>query len=258
VTAPAPDASPLAPPPDPDLADVRVVLLQARSEPAIQQQEVECFAERSRIRPAQIRAVSVLDGGLGADVLDGADALMIGGAGAYDAYRDYDWMPSLLGLVQRVVERGLPTFGSCWGHQIIARALGGEVRHDAQRAEMGTLEVRLTDAGTRDALFSRLPRTFLANQGHHDRVTRLPAGAVELAVSSSQPHQAFRLGDAPIFGTQFHPELDAARERERLVFYRDYYPEGGSDEEFAALLGALHDTTHADDLLWHFLRQFAA
>jgi GMP synthase (glutamine-hydrolysing) len=239
--------------PHPKLASLRIVLLQARAEPYIQQQEVDCFAERSGISADQIEAVSVLTDPLGEGLLDRCDALMIGGAGAYDAYRDYDWMPELLELSRSAAARKLPTFGSCWGHQILARALGGEVRHDGALAEMGTFEVELTDAGAADPLFGTLPRRFLANQGHHDRVTRLPHGAVELAISASQPHQAFRLADAPVFGTQFHPELDAERERERLVFYREHYPEGGDDEAFAQTLASLHDTTHADDLLRTFL-----
>ncbi len=245
-------------PTDPTLAHVRVTLLQARAEPYIQQQEVDCFAERSGITADQITTVSVLADDLGDALLADCDALLIGGAGAFDAWREYDWMPHLLALAQTAVERQLPTFGSCWGHQILARALGGEVQHDGEKAEMGTLYVDLTEAGAADSLLGTLPRRFLANQGHHDRVTTLPPGAIELAISDTQPHQSFRMPDAPVYGTQFHPELDAARERERLIFYRDHYPEGGDDAAFAATLAALHDTTHADDLLRTFLRLYAA
>ncbi len=244
-------------PPDPALSTVRVILLQARAEPYIQQQEVDCFADRSGILADQITTISVLTDPLGASLLDDCDALMIGGAGAYDAWRDYDWMPALLELSRESTRRKVPTFGSCWGHQILARALGGEVQHDGAKAEMGTCYVDLTDAGVSDELMGTLPRRFYANQGHHDRVTVLPPGAVELAVSDTQPHQAFRMGDAPVFGTQFHPELDAASERERLIFYRNHYPEGGDDAAFAAKLESLHDTTHADDLLRTFLKLYA-
>lgn len=94
--------------------------------------------------------------------------------------------------------------------------------------------------------------------GHHDRVRRLPPGAVELA-ANDQPHQAFRLRRAPVYGTQFHSELDADRERERLIHYRDHYREDlPSAEEFEAVLNSLAPTTAVDGLLHRFLCVHAA
>jgi len=236
---------------------VRVLVLQARNTPDMERQEQHCFLERCRIRPDQLETVNVTREPLRAALLNDIDAMFIGGAGEYSAHLEYPWMDSLLEFVRLTVDRVVPMFGSCWGHQIIARALGGRVVHDSDRAELGCREVRLTKAGRSDPLFSRFPDRFMANMGHHDRVVELPPGAVELA-SNEQPFQAFRLADLPVYGTQFHSELDAKRERERLIAYRDYYREDLPNEaDFQRVVEDLAETTEVDRLLYDFLLTFA-
>lgn len=236
---------------------LRVLLLQARATSEMEMQEQTCFLERCRLSPDQLATANVIRDPLQPTLLDSVDALMIGGAGAYSAMNDYPWMPALLDLIREAAGRHVPTFGSCWGHQVIARAFGGTVVHDSARAELGCGSVRLTDAGQRDPLFERFPPQFKANMGHHDRVVDLPPNAVELA-ANEQPNQAFRIDGVPIYGTQFHSELDAERERERLIAYRDFYREDMPDEaEFQAVLDDLAETTEVDHLLFDFLTTFA-
>ncbi|PSQ98795.1 MAG: glutamine amidotransferase [Bacteroidetes bacterium QS_9_68_14] len=254
---PAPDTDAPRNGPDDALAEVRVALVQARDTAEMEAQEQTCFAERCRLHPEQLRCANLAREPLPDAFLEGADALMIGGAGAYSAMDDPDWMPGLLALMREAAERGLPTFGSCWGHQVLARAFGGTLVHDSARAELGCCPIRLTEAGQRDPLFADCPARFEANAGHHDRVTRLPPGAVELAFNDSQRFQAFRMEDAPVYGTQFHSELSAERERERLIAYRDHYRADLPDpEDFQAVLAGLVDTGAADALLHQFLCRF--
>jgi len=219
-------------------------------------QEQECFSERSRLRPDQFYPLNVSREELTSQALDGMHAVMIGGAGEYSATRDYPWTPSLFDVVYRARDRKLPVFGSCWGHQILARAFGGEVIYDGARAELGCGLVELTPEGQRDELFGTLPQRFRVNMGHHDRVSRMPEDAVELAFNASQRFQAFRMADAPIYGTQFHSELDADRERERVIAYRDYYAELAPEDAFQGVLASLADTTDVDHLLHDFVKSF--
>lgn len=242
----------------PTFNDLRIVLIQARSTADIEDQEQDCFVERCRIDRAQLHTRSVLRERLDESLLDEFDAVMIGGAGEYSAAGDYDWMPSMLDFIRACYQRSVPTFGSCWGHQLIARALGGRVIHDSDLAEMGCHHVTLTEAGRTDPLFGSFPHRFLANMGHHDRVVDLPPGGVELAVSDTQPHQAFRMADKPMYGTQFHSELDARRERERLYRYREHYPEIAADATFQAVLNNLAETSEVDHLLYDFLTVYVA
>lgn len=238
---------------------IHVLLIQCRDAPRMEKQERSCFVERARLPASQLHTVNVARGDeLLPALLDEVDAVFMGGAGKYSATDTHPWTEPLHTLVRHAVGRRVPTIGSCWGHQVIARALGGTVVHDPDLAELGCGRVELTEAGTNDPLFSRFPRRFKANMGHHDRVVELPPNAVELA-RNDQPNQAFRLEGAPVYCTQFHSELDAQRERERILVYREYYRTALPDEETVnRVLDNLADTTEVDSLLYDFLITFVA
>ncbi|PSQ80969.1 MAG: glutamine amidotransferase [Bacteroidetes bacterium QS_1_63_11] len=246
--------SPLASPPR------QVLLVQCRSAPRMEKQERTCFLERARLHPGQLHTINVArgDDDPSPALLDDADALLIGGAGEYSATQTYPWTEALDELIRNAVDRRLPTLGSCWGHQVVARALGGRVVHDPEHSELGCGWVELTEASAEDPLFCRFPARFQANMGHHDRVVELPPSAIELA-HNDQPNQAFRLSNTPVYGTQFHSELDAERERERILVYREYYRTALPDEETVQrVLNNLADTTEVDNLLYDFLVTFVA
>jgi GMP synthase (glutamine-hydrolysing) len=182
---------------------------------------------------------------------------MIGGAGAFSVTKTYDWTHHLVDLCQACADMQLPLFGSCWGHQFVARAFGGEVINDPERSEMGTVEVSLTAAGKADPLLGSLPERFATQAGHQDRVHAMPPDAIELAANETAPHQAIRIEGTGIYGTQFHSELDHETERQRLITYREYYPEMQDDEVFRATLAAIRPSPHADDLLRRWLVLYA-
>ena len=104
----------------------------------------------------------------------------------------------------------------------MAKALGGEVVTDMSRAELGTVEVFLTEEGKEDPLFGPLGDRFLAPMGHQDCVTRLPEDAILLASSEKVENQAFKIKNKPIYCTQFHPELDLEDLIERVINYPQY------------------------------------
>ena len=241
----------------PDLSRVRVRLIQIRDREAVRREEQDSFRARTGLARHQLAVTSALTDALTPSLLDDVDAVMIGGAGAYSVTETFGWTQALVDLCLACGDREVPLFGSCWGHQFVARAFGGTVINDSERSEMGTVDVDLTDAGRRDPLFATLPDRFATQMGHHDRVSVLPPHAVELAMTHVAPHQAFRIGDLPIYGTQFHSELDEATERGRLITYRPYYPEMADDAVFQATLDALRPSPDADDLLRRFLLLYA-
>ena len=160
------------------------------------------------------------------------DALMIGGAGHFSVTdRDGPLVPSLESLLRHVVARRHPTFGSCFGFQLLVTALGGTVSPDPDGAEVGSFEVRLTEEGGRDELFRRLPSSFVAQMGHTDRAVAMPPGVPNLASSQRCAHQALRIPGAPIWATQFHPELDERANRDRYEAYIDRYDPGRRGDE---------------------------
>lgn len=231
----------------------RVLLVQIRTKAAVLAEERQSVATRCGLPVGAVETLNVLAEPLDGARLDGVGALLIGGAGAYSVVHTHPWTDALAGFCHAAAERELPLFGLCWGHQFLARAFGGTVVFDPERGETGTHDIDLTDAGRADPLFEGVPDRFPTQMGHHDRVSVLPPGGVELARNGTAPNQAFRLGALPVYGTQFHPELDVDAERGRLVAYRAHYPETGDDAAFEAMLARLRPTPHADALLQRFV-----
>ena len=107
------------------------------------------------------------------------------------------------------VAHHVPTLGICYGHQLLAHALGGAVADNPLGREYGTVEVRLAEPARTDLLLGDLPDPLPVQVCHTQSVLRLPEGAVRLASGARDANQAFRVG-ACAWGVQFHPEFDAA------------------------------------------------
>jgi len=119
------------------------------------------------------------------------------------------WMAAL-GAWLVEAARTSQVLGVCFGHQLLAAALGARVERNPAGPEMGTVEVTLTPEGLADPIFLGLPPRLAVQQSHFDHVAAPPPGAVLLATGPGAPVQAFRHG-ARLRGVQFHPEFDAAR-----------------------------------------------
>ena len=98
----------------------------------------------------------------------------------------------------------VPILGICAGHQYMAIHLGGEAAPSAT-PEFGKTMVNVVDE---DDLFKGLPETFVAWESHNDEVTVLPPGFRLLATSETCKVQAMRHDTRPLFGLQFHPEVE--------------------------------------------------
>jgi GMP synthase (glutamine-hydrolysing) len=150
---------------------------------------------------------------------DGFDAAIVFGADAQvDQEESVSWLRPEKQLVRELLDRGTPTLGVCFGSQLLAEAAGAEVRRAAQ-PEIGWHEVELTAEGRADPLLGFLPQRFESLQYHHYEWL-LPPGAVELA-RSARCLQAFRLGERPVWGVQFHPEVTEADYGEWLDGWAD-------------------------------------
>jgi GMP synthase (glutamine-hydrolysing) len=199
------------------------LLLQIRdAEDPMREQEVACFARCLGCRTEQILVFDLLRGAPSLQQLDAVDMVLLGGSGNYSVAAGGDWLPPALLAMRELFELGKPTFASCWGFQAMAKALGGEVITDLERAELGMVEVQLPQAGRADPLFGQLEPKFIAPMGHQDCVVRLPDQAVLLASSGRVANQAFTFPGKPIYCTQFHPELDRNSLLERVRTYPHY------------------------------------
>jgi len=231
----------------------RYVLLQARNPgDSVREEERQAFAERLQVNVEKISTVDMLTADLNNDILDGAAALLVGGAGEYSVVNPEPAIVRAIDFLGGAVESNTPIFASCFGFQCIVVALGGEVIHDVDGAEVGSKRIRLTTAGAEDPLFSGLPGNFIAQQGHKDRASRLPSNAVSLAYNDSAPYQALTIKGRPVYATQFHPELTGATNRGRFERYIDDYGEVFGVERAEEMLEEFQPSPEASSLLLRF------
>jgi len=97
-----------------------------------------------------------------------------------------------------------PILGICAGHQFMATYLGGAAA-PAKVPEFGKSVVKVHEP---DVLFEGLPDQFEVWESHNDEVTKIPPGFTALASSPNCSVQAMRHRDRPLFGLQFHPEVE--------------------------------------------------
>jgi GMP synthase (glutamine-hydrolysing) len=119
------------------------------------------------------------------------------------------WMLRAEALIRRLVERRVPLFGICFGHQMIAEALGGKVAKNPRGREIGTVSVRIRRQMQEcaDPILTGLPLPFAANATHVDTVSVLPPGATVLAETDLDAHAIYVVGETTKC-VQFHPEFD--------------------------------------------------
>jgi GMP synthase (glutamine-hydrolysing) len=161
------------------------------------------------------------------------------------------WMLRAEGYVRDLAGAGVPVLGICFGHQLIAKALGGEVEKNPRGREIGTVPVTKT---ADDRLFDALPDPFAANATHVESVTRLPEGARVLAKTERDPVAAFAIGER-VRCVQFHPEIDGDAMRGYIAARAHLMRAEGLDPE-AALAGA--GDANGKDVLRAFVARFVA
>ncbi|KAF1029547.1 MAG: Gamma-glutamyl-L-1-hydroxyisopropylamide hydrolase [Burkholderia plantarii] len=160
------------------------------------------------------------------------------------------WSEAAAQWIREAMAIGMPLFGVCYGHQLMAHALGGRVDYHPRGPEVGCLAIDLAPAAAGDPLLKSWPATFKAHLTHEQTIVTPPPGAQVLAASARDAHQIVRYGPNAI-STQFHPEfttgISAACIRRRDATLR----QNGQDPE--AMLAALDTTSAAARLLREFV-----
>lgn len=191
--------------------------------------------------------------------LRGYDGMVISGS-PRSLVEPEPWMDEAAAHIREAAATGLPILGVCFGHQLIAYAFGGEVRQNPNGWEVGTVEVELSDEGTRDSLFVGLPRRLRVNQSHRDEVARLGPTTRLLAGNGHSAHQAIAVGEQ-VRGVQFHPEINGAISRTIIAHRRQRLADdaarlGRADYSVDGLLTTVGDCPEAERVMSNFLQQF--
>ena len=151
--------------------------------------------------------VANVEGGHALPDRAGFAGVIVTGSGAMVTDR-HDWSERSAQWLRDAAHDGLPLFGICYGHQLIAHALGGEVGYNPAGREMGTIGLELHPHASDDPLFAGLPPQFPAQATHLQTVLRAPDDATVLARSPLDACHAFRWRQH-VWGVQFHPEFSS-------------------------------------------------
>lgn len=147
------------------------------------------------------------------------------------------------------VRQEVPLLAICYGHQLLAKALGGVSDYHPNGMEIGTVDINLCDNAQEDVLFCNMPKSFKAHTIHSQTVISLPKGATHLASNAHDQNHAFRVGKNA-WGVQFHPEFDKS-------IMDSYIKEVAKSKKLdekktAALLANTKATVEASSLLKRF------
>jgi len=137
------------------------------------------------------------------DMTGAAGLVVMGGPMGVYEQAEYPFLSQEIRLIEAALKAEKPVLGVCLGSQLIASALGAEVKKGDHK-EIGWFPVALTEAAYTDRLFSEVERAFTAYHWHGD-VFDLPGGAASLASSAQTQCQAFVYGDCA-YGLLFHLE----------------------------------------------------
>jgi len=122
--------------------------------------------------------------------------ILSGGPASVYAADAYDLDPAILGM-------GIPILGICYGHQVLAHALGGDVVR-TEAAEFGRTDLEVDGDSV---LFAELPERQQVWMSHRDAVVKAPPGFRVTAATAASPVAAMEDLDRRMCGVQFHPEV---------------------------------------------------
>ncbi|TVS13991.1 MAG: glutamine amidotransferase, partial [Wenzhouxiangella sp.] len=152
----------------------------------------------------EFRVVSVHQGERLPEHQDGLAGAIITGSPAMVSHR-HEWSETSAAWLAEAHADGLPMLGVCYGHQLLAHALGGRVGPNPHGRRMGSLEVEIVDRD--DSLLGSFAPTRFFQSTHVEAVLEPPKQARVIARGEGDDHHALYFGNSS-WGLQFHPEFD--------------------------------------------------
>jgi GMP synthase (glutamine-hydrolysing) len=177
-----------------------------------------------------------------ATLLMGYSGVIFGGSGDFDfdggrsdddesKWMSYEFIKRLTPLLSCIFEHDIPTFGICYGHQLLGAYAGVTVRTDSTQRKTRSHSVRRKEDHKEHRLLSGLPEAFVAHYGHKDVLSEVPPLA-QLLMDGGECCQVSALQyKNNIFSTQFHPELSYEEVVDRINNSPGYLPAGQRAED---------------------------
>ena len=165
--------------------------------------------------------------------VDECDAYLISGA-RESVFETHAWIPEAIHFVQKAANAGLPVIGICFGHQLLATAMGGRVERSAKGWGVGLASNQVHE----DQNHIAAPNGhFTSLVFHQDQVVELPERIKVLASSDFCPYFVVGNGEN-LLGIQGHPEFETDFCKARIKARTDTYGEERAEQAFASLKSA--------------------
>lgn len=164
-----------------------------------------------------------------------------------------DWSELTACWLREAYQADVPMLGVCYGHQLLADALGGKVGDNPNGKELGMLKVTIHPAASTDSWLAKYPREFDAYLTHQQSVLVPPEGAQVLASSQADGCQIIRYSDN-VLTVQFHPEFDASIMLACLKYNEAALRRNGWDVD--RLMQLPEEPVWARQLLLDFVRRY--
>ena len=267
----------------------KILVLQFRTDESLKH-ERECIIKMGDLKKSDLHFLNVLN--LKTKLpkvknLAKYKGIMLGGSGQINISswikREKTRIKRIWPLLKAIIQNDLPMLNICFGHQLIAYFLNGDVKDNPRQAETGTYDIlpalksgvslqrrmtyqrsihlrsklrsvleccykiHLNETAKNCPLFKNIPDSFYAVLGHKDSVTNLPKGAKLLAFSDRCGIESYRIKNN-IYSVQFHPEIDKNEVKTRLNLYPSY-AKGGNVEK---ILKEYKETPFAKKIIINF------
>lgn len=231
--------------------EIKILLIQLRVDEVMRSQEKQAICRSGKVQPEQVTILNGLEQTMRPENLSGYHALIIGGTGDFSIFDTIVVRDSLEIVLKYAKDTNFPVLGSCWGAQFMAQIFGGQVETIPEKEELGSYLVWPTLYAGDDPLFYDAPQGFWAQIGHHQSITKLPEGAVNLISSERCEMQAFTWLGSRMYGLQLHSDLSKKELIERVDHYRDNY--APDQAAYNAFMDSLKDSPYTDDLIAKFI-----
>lgn len=180
--------------------------------------------------------------------------IVVSGSAAMVSHKE-DWSEETARWLKQAVNAGVPVLGVCYGHQLLAHALGGEVGPNPNGRQIGTVNAHMLQEAAEDPLLGHLPTDYPVQTSHSESVLSLPPNARRLATCERDDNFAIRFADKA-WGVQFHPEFTAPVMREYITRRADSIRSEGQDPD--ELKSKVKDSKTSESVLRKFATMVGA
>jgi len=166
--------------------------------------------------------------------LDECDAYLSSGS-KFSVYDDIRWIRTFEAFIHQLYQQHIPFIGICFGHQMIARALGGEVCRSEKGWGLGVANVEFNlDEVSQHGWLTDPEKGYSLLVSHQDQITEPPKGTVVLAGSEFCPYAMIQVGNH-FLGIQGHPEFTPGYSHDLIHQRGDNYPAQTTQTALASL-----------------------